>query len=69
MIKPLLMKGRYGPRTLDIDILFYDSILVSTPSLVIPHPLIQERDFVLGPLLEYNLLFVIYYLTLIFCVA
>jgi 2-amino-4-hydroxy-6-hydroxymethyldihydropteridine diphosphokinase len=43
---------RMGPRTLDIDILLCDRILMETPELTIPHPRITERLFVLIPLLE-----------------
>ena len=42
----------YQNRTIDIDILFYEDIVLDTPTLEIPHPLIQERDFVLTPLKE-----------------
>lgn len=42
----------YQNRTIDIDILFYDDIILNTPELIIPHPLIQKRDFVLIPLKE-----------------
>ena len=42
----------YADRTIDIDILLYDDITVSEPDLVIPHPLMQERDFVMIPLRE-----------------
>jgi 2-amino-4-hydroxy-6-hydroxymethyldihydropteridine diphosphokinase len=42
----------YQNRTIDIDILFYEDIVLDTPTLKIPHPLIQERDFVLTPLKE-----------------
>jgi 2-amino-4-hydroxy-6-hydroxymethyldihydropteridine diphosphokinase len=46
-----LHKG-YQNRTIDIDILFYEDIILDTPTLKIPHPLIEERDFVLIPLKE-----------------
>jgi 2-amino-4-hydroxy-6-hydroxymethyldihydropteridine diphosphokinase len=41
-----------GPRTIDIDILFYGSTRLDLPQLSIPHPGIRERAFVLVPLLE-----------------
>lgn len=43
---------KYGPRTLDIDILFFDNIILNSESLTIPHPLLSERAFVLQPLSE-----------------
>lgn len=43
---------RYGPRLIDIDILMYGSQQVMEPDLIIPHPRIIERDFVLAPLRE-----------------
>ena len=43
---------RFAPRVIDIDILFYDDLVMDTPRLTIPHPLIQDRDFVLRPLNE-----------------
>lgn len=41
-----------GPRTLDIDILLYDNLELSTPDLIIPHPRMKERAFVMDPLRE-----------------
>ncbi len=41
---------RYGPRLIDIDILFYNELILDTPELTIPHPRLHERAFVLVPL-------------------
>lgn len=43
---------RWGPRTLDIDIIFYDDIVLGTEDLCIPHADMHRREFVLGPLME-----------------
>ncbi len=43
---------RWGPRLIDLDILFYNNLILDTPELKIPHPRIQERLFVLKPLTE-----------------
>ena len=43
---------RWAPRTLDIDILFYDDQVLCEDHLTVPHPRLQERAFVLAPLLE-----------------
>jgi len=42
----------WGPRTIDVDILFYDDIIMNTKDLTIPHSQIQYREFVLKPLCE-----------------
>jgi 2-amino-4-hydroxy-6-hydroxymethyldihydropteridine diphosphokinase len=44
--------SRYAPRTMDIDILFYGDSVIELPELVVPHPNLQERQFVLVPLNE-----------------
>ena len=43
---------KYHDRPIDIDILLYDDLHIDTPQLKIPHPLMQERDFVMIPLRE-----------------
>lgn len=43
---------RWGPRTLDIDLLLFGDQILHRPGLVIPHPRIAERRFVLAPLVE-----------------
>ena len=43
---------KWGPRIIDLDILLYNDIILKTDSLTIPHPLMHEREFVLGPLSE-----------------
>jgi 2-amino-4-hydroxy-6-hydroxymethyldihydropteridine diphosphokinase len=45
-------KERWGARTLDVDILLYDEEQIDEPDLVVPHPRMTERAFVLLPLLE-----------------
>lgn len=43
---------RWGPRVIDVDVLLYDGLEWEDDELVIPHPLMLERDFVMVPLLE-----------------
>ena len=42
----------WGPRTLDLDILFYDDEIISNENLVVPHPDMKNRDFVLKPMMQ-----------------
>ena len=42
----------WGPRTLDLDIIFYDKLVYESDTLLIPHVDMQNRDFVLTPLAE-----------------
>lgn len=44
--------GVYHDRVIDIDILLYDDLNISTPELTVPHPLMHEREFVMKPLGE-----------------
>jgi 2-amino-4-hydroxy-6-hydroxymethyldihydropteridine diphosphokinase len=44
--------GRWGPRQIDADILLYDDLILEEEELIIPHPHMWERDFVMVPLLE-----------------
>jgi 2-amino-4-hydroxy-6-hydroxymethyldihydropteridine diphosphokinase len=44
--------SRWGPRTVDIDLIAYDDIAVDEPDLTLPHPRALERAFVLAPLAE-----------------
>ena len=43
---------RWGPRSIDLDILIYDNLIMNTEQLVIPHPGVEYRDFVIIPLYE-----------------
>jgi 2-amino-4-hydroxy-6-hydroxymethyldihydropteridine diphosphokinase len=42
----------WGPRTLDVDVLWVDGVIVDEPDLQVPHPRLRERPFVLAPLAE-----------------
>lgn len=42
----------WGPRTIDLDILLYDNARIQSASLIVPHPRLQDRKFVLIPLME-----------------
>ena len=43
---------RWGPRPIDLDILLYGDLMINEPDIVIPHPLMEARRFVLAPLAE-----------------
>ena len=47
-------KLRFGPRILDLDIIFYDNVILKTNNLEIPHPRMHNRRFVLRPLCDIN---------------
>lgn len=49
---------RFGPRVIDIDIIFYNDIIINTPRLTIPHKRMHLRRFVLKPLYDLNSRFV-----------
>lgn len=43
---------KWGPRIIDLDIIFYNNDIISEEDLKVPHPDMQNRDFVLGPLMD-----------------
>lgn len=45
-------RERWGPRTIDLDLLLYDDRVIDSPELTVPHPRMHERRFVLAPLAE-----------------
>lgn len=50
--EPVELRQRWGPRTLDLDLLLYDDQVIDTPELSVPHPRLHERVFVLRPLCD-----------------
>jgi 2-amino-4-hydroxy-6-hydroxymethyldihydropteridine diphosphokinase len=46
------LERRFGPRTLDLDLIAYDDVRIDRPELTLPHPRLFERAFVLVPLAE-----------------
>ena len=46
------INAQYTDRIIDIDILLYDQLNINEPDLIVPHPLMEERDFVMLPLKE-----------------
>ena len=47
-----IRREKWGPRTLDLDLLLYDNLILETPALTLPHPRMTDRAFVLVPLAE-----------------
>ena len=45
-------RGRWGPREIDLDLLIYDQCCINTPDLIVPHPEMHQRSFVLIPFAE-----------------
>lgn len=43
---------KWGPRIIDLDLLFYDQVIMEGPGLTLPHPFLEKRRFVLEPLAE-----------------
>lgn len=56
--EPRRTRVKWGPRTLDLDILLYGDRVISHDELVVPHPMLHERGFVLKPLAELDANFV-----------
>ena len=50
--RDLSQKGAWLPRPIDLDLLAYDDLILKTPTLILPHPRIAERRFVLAPWAE-----------------
>jgi 2-amino-4-hydroxy-6-hydroxymethyldihydropteridine diphosphokinase len=47
-------REHWGPRTLDLDLLWWGDLRLQMPHLVLPHPLLDQRSFVLAPLMALN---------------
>jgi 2-amino-4-hydroxy-6-hydroxymethyldihydropteridine diphosphokinase len=47
-------KEKWGPRTIDLDILLYDELIINSDRLTLPHPRMHQRRFVLVPLAQIN---------------
>jgi len=47
-----IRRFRWGPREIDIDIIFYDDMIIDEKNLTVPHPRFTEREFVLKPLID-----------------
>ena len=45
-------KEKWGPRLIDLDLLFYDNLILNQEGITLPHPEVQKRKFVLVPLNE-----------------
>ena len=43
---------QWGPRVIDLDLLCYDQLIMQSPNLIIPHPFLEKRRFVLEPMAE-----------------
>ncbi len=48
----LKKRVRFGPRILDLDIIFFDDRIINTPNLIVPHPRMHKRRFVLQPICD-----------------
>ncbi len=53
-----VQRFQWGPREIDVDIIFYDREILNIPGLTIPHPRFRERDFVLRPISDINPAFI-----------
>lgn len=45
-------EARWGPRTLDVDVIYIDGVTIEDPALTVPHPRAHQRNFVMKPLLD-----------------